>query len=241
MSLKTVLIIPSRIGSTRLKNKPLVEISGKTLIQRVYENASLSSPNVFIATDSDLIKDHISPLTSNVILTSKKHISGTDRVFEAAEKLELDDDTLIINLQGDEPFMPKEVISSLIVSLQNNSSNIVTAAHRIVSKTLIADPNCVKAIINEKSFAVDFVREIDYLPDTLYYQHIGIYGYSMATLKKLVNLKPTLNELNRKLEQLRFQDNGFKILISKFDITIPPGIDTEADVEAAINFINNES
>ena len=241
MSLKTVLIIPSRIGSTRLKNKPLVEISGKTLIQRVYENASLSSPNVFIATDSDLIKDHISTLTSNVILTSKKHISGTDRVFEAAEKLELDDDTLIINLQGDEPFMPKEVISSLIVSLQNNSSNIVTAAHRIVSKTLIADPNCVKAIINEKSFAVDFVREIDYLPDTLYYQHIGIYGYSMATLKKLVNLKPTLNELNRKLEQLRFQDNGFKILISKFDINIPPGIDTEADVEAAINFINNES
>lgn len=241
MSLKTVLIIPSRIGSTRLKNKPLVEISGKTLIQRVYENASLSSPNVFIATDSDLIKDHISPLTSNVILTNKKHISGTDRVFEAAEKLELDDDTLIINLQGDEPFMPKEVISSLIVSLQNNSSNIVTAAHRIVSKTLIADPNCVKAIINDKSFAVDFVREIEYLPDTLYYQHIGIYGYSMATLKKLVNLKPTLNELNRKLEQLRFQDNGFKILISKFDINIPPGIDTEADVEAAINFINNES
>ena len=241
MSLKTVLIIPSRIGSTRLKNKPLVEISGKTLIQRVYENASLSSPNVFIATDSDLIKDHISPLTSNIILTSKNHISGTDRVFEAAEKLELDDDTLIINLQGDEPFMPKEVISSLIASLQNNPSNIVTAAHRIVSKTLIADPNCVKAIINDKSFAVDFVREIEYLPDTLYYQHIGIYGYSMATLKKLVNLKPTLNELNRKLEQLRFQDNGFKILISKFDITIPPGIDTEADVEAAINFINNES
>ena len=241
MSLNTVIIIPSRIGSTRLKNEPLVDISGKSLIHRVYENALLCTPNVFVATDSDIIKNHIQPITSNVIITDKHHISGTDRVFEAAKKLNLDKDTLIINLQGDEPFMPKEVVKGLIESFKMNTSSIVTAAHKIVNREIIANPNCVKAIIDDQSFAKDFVRNIEYVDGASYYQHIGIYGYSMATLQKLVSLKPTLNEIERKLEQLRFLDNGYKIKISKFNINIPPGIDTEDDVKTAIKYINNES
>lgn len=240
MSLNTFIIIPSRIGSTRLINKPLVDISGKSLIQRVYENALLTSTKVYIATDSVIIKEHIKPLTSDVILTSPNHISGTDRVYEAAEKLKLEDDALIINLQGDEPFMPIEVVNGLIETYKKNTSQIVTAAHRITKRSLITDPNCVKAIIDDQSCALDFLRNIDYIDGNQYYQHIGIYGYSMAILRKLIELKPTPNEIERKLEQLRFLDNGFKIHISKFDINIPPGIDTKDDVQSAIKYINNE-
>ena len=137
--------------------------------------------------------------------------------------------------------MPKEVVKELIDSFKMNTSNIVTAAHKIVNREIIDNPNCVKAIVDDQSFAKDFVRNIEYVDGASYYQHIGIYGYSMATLQKLVSLKPTLNEIERKLEQLRFLDNGYKIKISKFNINIPPGIDTEDDVKTAIKYINNES
>jgi len=108
------ILIPSRIGSTRLKNKPLVDINGMTLVERVFKNALTITDKSFIATDSKKVLKHVKTFTQNVIMTSDIHISGTDRVFEAAETLKLDDDTLIINLQGDEPFMPKKLVNQLV-------------------------------------------------------------------------------------------------------------------------------
>ena len=115
-----VILIPSRIGSTRLPNKPLVNLSGKTLIQRVFEQALRATPKSFIATDSKLIFDHAKSFTDNIVMTSDSHISGTDRVFEAASKLSLNPDQLIINLQGDEPFMPVDLVTSLVDDFDNN-------------------------------------------------------------------------------------------------------------------------
>ena len=241
MASKPVIIIPSRIGSTRLKNKALIDLAGKSLIKRVYENAISISDDVYIATDSEEILDHVSTFTSDVVMTSKDHISGTDRVHEAAKILNIDDDRLIINLQGDEPFMPASVVNKLIAEYDQNSSDVITAAHRLDDQDLITNPNCVKAIINDDSFANDFLREVNATKHHNFYQHIGIYGYSFRKLKELIALEPTYNEISRKLEQLRFLDNGYKIYISITDKAIPPGIDTQDDVDRAINFINNDS
>ena len=241
MASKPVIIIPSRIGSTRLKNKPLIDLAGKSLIKRVYENAISISDDVYIATDSEEILDHVSTFTSDVVMTSKDHISGTDRVHEAAKILNIDDDRLIINLQGDEPFMPASVVNKLIAEYGQNSCDVITAAHRLDDQDLITNPNCVKAIINDDSFANDFLREVNVTKHHNLYQHIGIYGYSFRKLKELIALEPTYNEISRKLEQLRFLDNGYKIYISITDKAIPPGIDTQDDVDRAINFINNDS
>ena len=126
-----VILIPSRIGSTRLKNKPLVDLNGKSLIQRVFERGKLITDNVYIATDSNIVKDHVSSFTSNVVMTSNEHISGTDRVCEAASILSLGDDQLIVNLQGDEPFMPEALILSLVNDYYNNLCDVITARHPI--------------------------------------------------------------------------------------------------------------
>ena len=108
------ILIPSRIGSTRLENKPLQNIEGKSLIHRVFENALSITSNVYVATDSNRIKDNLSGVTNNIIMTSSEHISGTDRVYEASTKLNLKDSDLIINLQGDEPFLPKDAVMKMI-------------------------------------------------------------------------------------------------------------------------------
>jgi len=115
------IIIPARIGSTRLPNKPLIDLNGRSLIQRVYLNASKISSNVFVATDSKKIEQNLSEYTSNIIMTSSDHISGTDRIYEAANKLNIKDDSLIINLQGDEPFLPIDAVSQIIQTYHSMS------------------------------------------------------------------------------------------------------------------------
>ena len=126
-----VILIPSRIGSTRLQNKPLVDINGKTLIQRVFDQSLKATSQSFIATDSRLIYDHVKSFTDNIVMTSDTHISGTDRVFEAASILSLEKDQLIINLQGDEPFMPVDLINTLVDDYANNECDVITASHPI--------------------------------------------------------------------------------------------------------------
>ena len=110
----TYILIPSRIGSTRLKNKPLIDLNGKSIIQRAISNALSITENSYVATDSDIIKSNVEQITDNVIMTSSSHISGTDRIYEAANKLDLNDETLILNLQGDEPFIPSQLVSKVI-------------------------------------------------------------------------------------------------------------------------------
>ena len=231
------ILIPSRIGSTRLENKPLINLGGKSLIQRVLNNALEITDKAFVATDSDLIKNNIIDMTSNIIMTSTDHISGTDRICEAAKILNIDEDAFIINLQGDEPFIPKKLIEKIIHDYSNNTCDVITVSTKIKSNEEINNPNCVMVETDKNQYATKFTRS-DNVPNPR--RHIGIYGYSFNILQKLVSLKPTKNEINFKLEQLRFLENGYSIYVSEFNEEIPPGIDTEEDVIMANKYINDK-
>jgi len=233
------ILIPSRIGSTRIKNKPLVDINGESLIQRVFKNALNISSNTYVATDSELIKDNLLKISPNVIMTSE-HISGSDRIYEAASKLNLPDDTFILNLQGDEPFIPKELIYQVINDFNENDCDVITVSTIIESKDDISNPNCVLVETDENMYAENFIRvpNSDAMINPL--RHIGIYGYSFKTLNSLVNLEPTKSELEFKLEQLRFLENNYTIYVSHYDENIPNGIDTEQDVLNANKYLQRK-
>jgi 3-deoxy-manno-octulosonate cytidylyltransferase (CMP-KDO synthetase) len=230
------ILIPSRIGSTRLENKPLIDLGGKTLIQRVLNNALEITDNAFVATDSDLIKNNIIDISSNIIMTSGDHISGTDRICEAAKILNIDNDAFILNLQGDEPFIPKKLIERILFDYSNNDCDVITVSTEINSNEEINNPNCVMVETDKNQFATKFSRAGNVHNPR---RHVGIYGYSFKILKKLVNLKPTKNEIKFRLEQLRFLENGYSIYVSEFNEGIPPGIDTAEDVISANKYIKS--
>ena len=230
------IIIPARIGSTRLPNKPLIDLNGRSLIQRVYLNASKISLNVFVATDSKKIEQNLSEYTSNIIMTSSDHISGTDRIYEAAKKLNIKDDSLIINLQGDEPFLPIDAVSQIIQTYHSIEPDVITLSCSLDDVNDLNNPNCVKVKTNIDNYALDFFRISD---EENLKRHIGLYGYSFKTLKKLINLDPSDREIEYKLEQLRFLDNNFSIYVSYYDRNIPHGIDTDLDVINARKILNN--
>ncbi len=152
-----VVIIPSRLASTRLPRKPLADIDGKTLIQRVFEQSLKATSQSFIATDSPLIYEHAKSFTDNIVMTSDKHISGTDRVFEAASILSLEKDQLIINLQGDEPFMPVDLINTLVYDYANNECDVGTVVTQC-NKDELSNPNTVKVALSNTNKALYFSR-----------------------------------------------------------------------------------
>ena len=234
MNNEIYILIPSRIGSTRLKNKPLIKLKNKTLIQRVITNALKVTPNAYVATDSKQIKDNVNKISKNVIMTSSMHISGTDRVCEAANKLNLHENTFILNLQGDEPFIPISLIYQVVNDYKKNKCDVITVSTEITSNDQLNNPNCVLVETDGKNFALDFLRS-GHIKNPK--RHIGIYGYSLKTLKKLVDLNPTNNEKKLKLEQLRFLENNYSIYVSHYNNIIPNGIDTEDDVLMAKNYI----
>jgi 3-deoxy-manno-octulosonate cytidylyltransferase (CMP-KDO synthetase) len=170
-------------------------------------------------------------------MTDSKHISGTDRVFEAATKLKIKDDDLVINLQGDEPFIPHDLLSKLINDFNNKDCDVISASHPIFNDDDVNNKNCVKVIINENGYAKNFERELTIELDNTVMRHIGIYGYKYKTLSKIINLKPTLNELEHKLEQLRFLDNNLTIYMSQYKGEVPSGIDTKEDVIRAKEYL----
>ncbi len=234
----TFILIPSRIGSTRLKNKPLIDLQGKSIIQRAVLNALDITENTYVATDSNLIKENVFEISKNVIMTSSEHISGTDRICEAAAKLDLDEDTLILNLQGDEPFIPSDLVIKVINEYNKNQCDVITVSTLIKSDNELTNQNCVLVETDMNGYATNFVRTGN-IEDPK--RHIGIYGYSFKTLNELVKLKPTKSELSLKLEQLRFLENNYSIYVSEYDEQIPNGIDTQEDVENALNFLKNEN
>ena len=234
----TFILIPSRIGSTRLKNKPLIDLQGKSIIQRAVLNALDITENTYVATDSNLIKENVFEISKNVIMTSSEHISGTDRICEAAAKLDLDEDTLILNLQGDEPFIPSDLVIKVINEYHKNQCDVITVSTLIKSDYELTNQNCVLVDTDMNGYATNFVRTGN-IEDPK--RHIGIYGYSFKTLNELVKLKPTKSELSLKLEQLRFLENNYSIYVTEYDEQIPNGIDTQEDVENALNFLKNEN
>ena len=237
MNKKTFILIPSRIGSTRLPKKPLINISGISLIERVYTNVNSLKLDTYVATDSNEIFKHVLKFTKNVVMTNPKHISGTDRVFEAATKLNINDDDLVINLQGDEPFMPHDLISRLIDDFKNKDCDVISASHPIYNDEDVSNKNCVKVIINTRGYAETFERNLSKELDDSVMRHIGIYGYTYKTLSKIISLEPTSNELEHKLEQLRFLDNNLSIYMSQYKGEVPPGIDTQEDVIRAEEYL----
>jgi 3-deoxy-manno-octulosonate cytidylyltransferase (CMP-KDO synthetase) len=244
-------IIPARYGSTRFLGKPLIDIAGKSMIQRVYEQAIQSDlSSVHIATDDHRIYEHVVSFGGKVCMTSTSHSSGTERCAEAAHQLlaeqQLQASDTIINIQGDEPFIQPAQINQLIACFSLPSIQIATLAKPIDNSEDIFNPNRPKVVINNLGNALYFSRQaIPYQRDVsptdwhkqhTYYKHIGLYGYRYLTLKALVQLAPSILENNERLEQLRWLAHGYAIQvgISNYDSI---GIDVPADLEKLVNFL----
>ena len=231
--MKTLTIIPSRLSATRLPGKPLLKINNLSIISHVYKRAQEANiGEVVVATEDQEIIDDVIKNGGRAILTSKNHKTGTDRIYEALRKLEHKNIDLIMNLQGDEPEIKIEDIKSLNMKMVNSRSRMGTLAAKMKSLKDLNNKNIVKVITknalnnNEFSDAKAFVRSSSDVPNI--YHHIGIYCYSIETLKKFVELNQSKNEIKDRLEQLRALDNNIaiKVAIAK---SSPIGVDTEED------------
>ena len=236
-------IIPARYASTRFPGKPLVMIGGKTMIRRVYEQASLSLETVYVATDDQRIHDAVTGFGGKAVMTSSAHQSGTDRCAEAAEKIaaiEGFSPDAVINIQGDEPFIRPEQINLLASCFDDPSVEIATLVRKVEAGEDLANPNQPKEVIDLSGYAIYFSRSvIPYLRDVpaaewitrhTYYKHIGLYGYRTDILKRLTSLPRSPLEKAESLEQNRWLENGFRI---KTALTLWEniGIDTPDDLE----------
>jgi len=231
---KTIILIPSRLGASRLPNKPLLKINNKSLINHVYEKGqSTNVGQVYVATGDKEIYEEVVKNNGNCILTKKNHLTGTDRIFEAYEQLNYEDIDYIINLQGDEPLINKSDIINLNNLAKKNNSEMATLACTLENKD-IENQNIVKVICDKKieknkfSTAKQFLRSVSSESLKNIYHHIGIYIYKVSILKKFISLKQSSNEIHLKLEQLRAIDNNIKIDVI-FSNSPPIGVDTYED------------
>ena len=232
---KTIILIPSRLAATRLPNKPLLKINGVTIINHVYEKAlSTNIGDVFVATGDEKIFEEVTKKGGNCVLTKNDHQTGTDRIFEAYEQLQLNNIDYVINLQGDEPMIDINDIRNLNMCAINNKSDIATLACEIIDKNQLNKKNIVKVYTDKKlsnkilSKAITFSRENLFNYKSNIYHHIGIYMYKVSILKKFVNLNQSKNEIDQKLEQLRAIDNKIPIDVILANNS-PIGVDTEED------------
>ncbi|MBC5992393.1 3-deoxy-manno-octulosonate cytidylyltransferase [Pontibacter cellulosilyticus] len=232
-------IIPARYASTRFPGKPLIDISGKSMIQRVYEQAkSANLAEVLVATDDQRIFDHVQSFGGKAVMTAEHHQSGTDRCFEAYQQYNQPFE-YVINIQGDEPFIRPEQINLVAGCFRTPQTQLATLIKKITSPEELFNVNSPKVVINKAGEALYFSRQpIPYcrnVPNDIwhrqhtYYKHIGIYGYRTDILEQITQLPPSGLELAESLEQLRWLENGFKIAtaITEFE-TI--GIDTPEDL-----------
>ena len=235
------VIIPARYAAIRLPGKPLLEIAGKPLIQRVYECAQRSgAESVTIATDDERIKAAATAFGAEVCLTDSKHPSGTDRLAEAVKKLGLDKDDIVVNLQGDEPMMPAGLITQVAESLaQHEPAVMATACCPIESMAELTDPHVVKVVIDHNGYALFFSRaavpwqQSDGQQPDQAYRHIGLYAYRAGFLDRYAAWPPCKLEQAERLEQLRVLWYGEKIAVCRARELPGHGIDTEADLARA--------
>jgi 3-deoxy-manno-octulosonate cytidylyltransferase (CMP-KDO synthetase) len=239
-------IIPARFASSRFPGKPLIEIIGKSMIQRVYERATLVIENVVVATDDKRIYDAVIAFGGNAVMTMSTHRSGTDRCAEALEKYEMLSGkkySVIVNIQGDEPFIRKDQIEMIVKCFEDKKTEIATLIKPIIDNSVVFDPNRPKVIIDKNNFAlyfsrspIPFVRDIEtskWSEGHQFYQHIGMYAYRESILKEITLLPPSILEKAESLEQLRWIENGYKIktAITEFESY---GIDTPQDLERVL-------
>ena len=231
---KTVILIPSRLSATRLPGKPLLKINGISIISHVVKIAKEADiADVYVATEDKEILDDVRLNGGKAILTSNQHKTGSDRIFECFEKLDLVDVDYIINLQGDEPNIEINDLKHLKRLIEINKPEMGTLASEIDDKSKLINENIVKVItdnkINDQNFpvAIDFKRKVDDFNENIYH-HLGVYAYKPDILKRIIKYKQTNNEIQKRLEQLRALENGIKInvALAKF---CPIGIDTMED------------
>jgi 3-deoxy-manno-octulosonate cytidylyltransferase (CMP-KDO synthetase) len=221
--MKIIGIIPARYGSTRFPGKPLVDIDGKSMVQRVYEQSSKSNllSHVIIATDDERIMNHVRDFGGNVMMTSPQHVSGTDR---CAEIIRLDTGNkwdVAVNIQGDEPYIQPEQIDLLCACFESADTSIATLVKEIKSSDELFNHNNVKVVLNKNSEAIYFSRspvpycrnypEQEWIRHHTYYKHIGIYAYRTEVLLEIAQLPKTKLEITESLEQLRWIENNYKI------------------------------
>lgn len=247
---KNIGVIPARYASTRFPGKPLVEIKGKSMIQRVYEQASKVKrlSEVIVATDDEKIFKHVKDFGGKVVMTSPDHDSGTSRCAEVIKKL-TEEVGVVINIQGDEPFIDPAQIESLLDLFENENTEIGTLIKKIEDNTTLFNPNVPKVVINHENNALYFSRstipflrgemEGHWLEKNTFYKHIGIYSYRADVLLKLVELDSCVLEEVEKLEQLRWLYNGYTIKTAITTIETV-GIDTEEDLKELERFFDKK-
>jgi len=234
--MKTVAVIPARYVSSRLPHKPLQMLAGKSLIQRVYEAVTETKlfDIVIIATDHPAIYTHCMGFHAVVKMTSPKHNSGTDRIYEALQGANYD---IVLNIQGDEPFISKEPLEKLINAFTDKTVICASLMHIFDEATDTQNPNSVKVIVDNHSDAIYFSRSVipydrDHTQNVVYYKHIGVYAYRPNTLKLFVSLPKGRYEEIECLEQLRLIENGIKIRMVQTEYR-GIGIDTQDDLQKA--------
>jgi 3-deoxy-manno-octulosonate cytidylyltransferase (CMP-KDO synthetase) len=234
--MRMIALIPSRYGSSRFPGKPLALIAGKPMIQWVYENVSKvrALDGIYVATDDQRIFDCVEGFGGNALMTSSAHTCGTDRLAECSDILKLEDEDIVLNIQGDEPLIREEMILDLIGTFDDVDVYMGTLRKEIETEEELNNPNVVKVITDLNDNAIYFSRyAIPYERDGMkrpHYKHIGVYGYKVWFLKKYSRLKKTGLELAESLEQLRVIENGYHIRVRETHCqTI--GVDTPEQVE----------
>ncbi|MDP3453643.1 MAG: 3-deoxy-manno-octulosonate cytidylyltransferase [Bacteroidales bacterium] len=241
--MKFLAIIPARYASVRFPGKPLADIGGKTMIQRVYERSRTVFDHVYVATDDNRISSAVEGFGGKVIMTSPDHKNGTSRALEAMYKIEEikgKKAEIVINIQGDEPFIEPQQLKELIACFESEKTQIATLAKRFAHGEDIFCPNTPKVVMGRDGTALYFSRSpIPYVRDsereewvsrTPFFGHVGLYGYKRDILIKVVSLKPTTLEMAENLEQLRWLENGIKITVAETGFT-SHSIDTPFDIE----------
>ncbi|MDZ4756612.1 MAG: 3-deoxy-manno-octulosonate cytidylyltransferase [Bacteroidota bacterium] len=241
--MNATIVIPARYASTRFPGKPLIDLGGKSMLQRVYEQAAKATgiTDIIIATDDIRIEEHAIGFGAKVCMTNTHHQTGTDRCVEVIEQIDNRPD-IIINVQGDEPFINPLQIEQLISLLQKNDIQIATLCKKIEAVEDIINPNIVKVVKSLQNKALYFSRQsIPYYRDKeqmpeIYYKHLGIYGFKTETFLQLAKLPQSPLEKAESLEQLRWLDNGYDIYLAETDFQ-SVAIDTPDDAGKALDFL----
>ena len=243
--MKFMAIIPARYASTRFPGKPLAVLGGKTVIQRVYEQVSSVLSEVYVATDDQRIYDCVEGFGGKAVMTREDHKSGTDRIEEAVEKIGTDAD-VIINVQGDEPFIQPSQVETLMHLFDASETQIGTLGKLFESMEAVENPNSPKIVTDNRGFALYFSRSVipyirgiernDWFGQYPFLKHLGIYAYRREVLAEVTCLPQSSLEKAESLEQLRWLQNGYRIRVGLTDVeTI--GIDTPEDLQRAEQFL----
>ena len=244
-NMKFTAVIPARYASTRFPGKPLAILGGKTVIQRVYEQAASVLSEVYVATDDERILSAVEAFGGRAVMTRADHQSGTDRIEEAVEKTGTQAD-VIINVQGDEPFIQPSQIKTLMVLFDDPQTQIGTLGKRFDSMDAVNNPNSPKIVTDHRGFALYFSRSVipfirgvesdEWLSHYPFLKHLGVYAYRREVLAEVTRLPQGQLEKAESLEQLRWLENGYRIRVGLTDVETV-GIDTPADLERAEQFL----